>query len=255
MKKSVFLVASAAALGVPSSALAQGTYVGVSGGLSLPGDSSNSGSFDEAVPATADFPEIAADTDLAWGTDFDNGFEVSGHAGYAFGNGLRAELQVAYNEYDVDTHTGLTVGGADIDGTDSAVLTRGAADAANPTVGEVIADGQGDVSNIGVFGNVFYDLNAGGTISPYVGAGIGYQWVDVDFQPSGVDVANDNDGVFAYQLMAGASFAVSERANIFAQYTYRDSFEDADIALNLLPATLGVESQQSIISAGVRFGF
>ncbi len=243
------------AFAVPSAALAEGPYVGVSGGIALPSDSQNSGEFDADVAATADFDAIPAETPLEWNTEFDNGLALSGQVGYAFQNGFRVELEGAYSEYDVSGHSGLTVGGADIDGVDVAVLTRGAADPANPTVGTVIADGQGSVTNFGLFGNVFYDIKTGGAFKPYVGAGLGYQWVDSEFTPSGVDVADEDDGGLAYQLMAGASYAVSPRAEVFGQYTYRANTEDADIDLNLVPATLGIESDQSIISAGVRFKF
>lgn len=258
MKKLVIPGAIALAFS-PAAALAQdadsGPYIGISGGYVLPGDSSNSGEFDTTVPATADWPEIPAGTELGWETEFDDGYQISGQFGYAFEGGLRVELEGSYNEYDVETHSGLTVGGANIDGLDVAVLTRGAPSAANPSVGAVIADGQGKVKNFGLFANAFYDLQTVSGFKPYLGAGVGYQWVDVDFSPSGVDVADDDDGAFSYQLMAGAGFAVTDSVDLFAQYTYRDTFEDADVQLNLLPATLGVESQQSIISAGVRFRF
>ncbi len=249
------MTALIAAPAVAQSETKSGPYIGVSGGIALPGDSSNSGEFDADVAATADFDAIPAGTELGWETENDNGFALSGQFGYAFENGFRVELEGAYSEYDADTHTGLTVGGADIDGADVAVLTRGAADAANPTVGAVIADGQGGVKNFGLFGNVFYDIETGSAIKPYVGAGLGYQWTEVNYSPSGVDVGDDDDGVFAYQLMAGASAQISERAELFGQYTYRANAEDADIPLNLLPATLGVESDQSIVSAGIRFRF
>ncbi|MGB3470951.1 MAG: P44/Msp2 family outer membrane protein [Erythrobacter sp.] len=247
--------ASAIALGMvafPSAAFAGEPYAGLSAGVVLPEDSDNAGQFNTTVPATPDFGEIPTDTDLAWTTEFDTGFAVNGQVGYAFDNGVRIELEGAYSRVDVDTHRGLTVGGGDIEGVDVAVLTRGAADANNPTVGAVIADGQGDVTNFGLFGNVFYDIQTGTGFKPYVGAGAGYQWVDVEYSPSGVDIADDDDGVFAYQLMAGASYEVNDAVELFGQYTWRDSFEDADIDLNLLPATLGVESAQSIVSAGVR---
>lgn len=231
---------------------AQGPYIGLSGGIVLPEDSQNSGEFEETVPATPDFGEITAGTPLGWRTEFDEGFAVNGQVGYAFENGFRLEAELAYSNYGVSTHNGLTVGTADIDALDSAVLTRGAADAANPTVGAVIADGQGDVTNFGLFGNVFYDIQTGSGFKPYVGAGVGFQSVDVEYSPSGVDVGDADDEVLAYQLMAGASFEVGEKVELFGQYTWRDSFEDADIDLNLLPATLGVESAQSVVSAGVR---
>lgn len=232
-----------------------GPYIGLSGGVSLPGDSSNSGTIETGVPATDDFGSIPADTDLAWETDFDTGYTISGQAGYAFDNGFRVEVEAAYSQYDVGSHQELLVGGANIDLVDSAVLTRGPASGANPLVGDVLADGQGDVSNFGLFGNVFYDINTGSALKPYVGGGIGYQWVDVDYQPSGLATGDDDDGVFAYQLMAGASYSVTDTVELFGQYTYRDTTQDADIPLTLLPATLGVESQQSLITAGVRVRF
>lgn len=244
---------TAALAALPAAAVAkEGPYVGVSGGVALPNDSNNSGSFDATVPATDDFGAIPADTPLGWKTEFDTGYAINGQVGYAFDNGFRVELEGAYTRYDVDTHSGLTVGGANIDGVDVAVLTRGAPAAGNPTVGAVIADGQGRVSNFGLFGNVFYDFNAGGSFKPFVGAGIGYQWADIRYRPSGVDVADDSDGGFAYQLMAGASVALSERAELFGQYTWRDRTDTANVPLNLLPANLGVETGQSIVSAGVR---
>ena len=232
-----------------------GPYIGLSGGVALPGDSNNSGTFDSGVPETDDFGSIPADTDLALETDFDTGYTISGQAGYAFENGFRLELEAAYTDYDVDSHEELLVGGANLDGVDSAVLTRGPASGANPLVGDVLADGQGDVSNFSLFGNVYYDINTGSAFKPYIGAGLGYQWVDVDYQPSGVAIGDDDDAVFAYQVMAGASYAVTDTVELFGQYTYRDTTEDAEIPLTLLPATLGVESQQSLLTAGVRVRF
>jgi len=251
----IFYTSAVIALGiaaVPSVALAEGPYFGVSGGIALPNDSENSGQFDETVPATADFDAIAADTALAWNTEFDTGFAINGQVGYAFDNGLRVEAEVAYSEYGVDAHSGLNVGGADIDALDVAVLTRGAAAATNATVGAVLADGQGDVSSIGLFGNVFYDIQTGSGFKPFVGAGVGVQSVSVDYVPSGVAVADESDTVLSYQLMAGASYEVTEKVELFGQYTYRAGFDDADVELDLLPATLGVETGQSIVSAGVR---
>jgi opacity protein-like surface antigen len=254
-KIGLFAAGSAAVFTLPAAAQAEGPYVGVSGGVSLPGDSNNAGAFDATVPATPDFGAIPADTSLGWKTEFDTGYAINGQVGYAFDNGFRVELEGSYTRYGIDRHSGLTVGGANIDGVDVAVLTRGTPGATNPTVGQVIDDGEGRVSNFGLFGNVFYDINTGSAFKPFVGAGLGYQWSDVVYRPSGVDVADDNDGGLAYQLMAGASVAVGPNAEIFGQYTWRDGTEAADVPLNLLPATLGVETGQSLVTAGVRFRF
>ncbi len=251
--KGQLAVAAAALLSIPATAHANDVYVGVSGGIAMPEDSANAGQFDADVPATADWGAIPSGTSLAWDTQLESGIAVSGHLGVKFDGGFRTELELAYAKGDVESHSNLAAGGAVIDSVDVAVLTRGAPDAGNPTVGQVIADGQGSVSTFGGFLNAYYDFNAGGSFQPYLGAGIGYQWVDVDFQPSGVPVADDSDSGFAWQAMAGASFAVSESFDLFAQYTYRDSFDRAEIPLDLLPATLGVESTQSIVTVGARF--
>ena len=240
---------------VPATAHAGEIYAGVSGGIALNEDSRNSGEFDAAVPATPDWGAIPAGTSLEWDTEFDSGFAISGVVGYAFDNGLRSEVELTYTRSGVKTHSGLAAGGAVIDGVDVAVLTRGAPSAANPTVGQVIADGQGDLTNMGVFANLFYDVPTGGPVSPYVGGGIGYVSTDVEYSPSGVGVADDKDGGLAWQAMAGLSVGLSESTDLFAQYTYRSRFDRAEVGLDLLPATLGVESNQSILSAGVRFRF
>ncbi|PLK23224.1 hypothetical protein C0V72_10650 [Porphyrobacter sp. TH134] len=251
------IAVSAAAIAAASAAAvqAEGPYIGLSGGVSLPGDSNNSGAFDTAVPATDDFAAIPADTSVGWKTEFDTGYAINGQVGYAFDNGVRLELEGSYTRYGIDRHSGLTVGGTNIDNADVAVLTRGEPAAANPTVGAVLDDGQGRVANYGLFGNVFYDINTGSGFKPFVGAGLGYQWADIKYRPSGVDVADENDGGLAYQLMAGASFALSDTAEVFGQYTWRDRTDTAEVPLNLLPATLGVETGQSLLTAGVRVKF
>jgi opacity protein-like surface antigen len=245
----------AALVAFPTAALAEGPYIGFSGGVSLPGDSKNRGEITANIPATDDFGAIPADTPLSWDTDFNTGYALSGQVGYKFDGGFRLELEGSYSRYNVNGHSGLTVGGANIDGVDVAVLTRGGADPANPTVGAVIADGQGRVSNFGLFANVFYDIETGTAFKPYIGAGAGVQWVNVDYRPSNVPVGSGNKAGVAYQLMAGASYEISPSVDLFGQYAYRANGSRANIDLDLLPATLGVQNHQSLLTAGVRVKF
>jgi opacity protein-like surface antigen len=258
MKKVAFpLMAAMAAM--PSVAYAQsddeGPYIAVDVGAVFAKDSINVGEFNATVPATPDFGEIPADTPLAWDTEFDTGVTFSGAVGYDFGNGFRGEVQGFYSEYDVNTHSGVTVGDANIDSVDVAVLTRGAPAAGNPTVGAVVADGQGSISSYGAFLNAFYDIDTGSVFEPYVGVGFGYVGTDVDYSPSGVPIADAKDDGFAYQLMAGGTIKLSRSAEVFAQYTYRDMLDEVDVPLDLLPADLGIETDQSIVSGGLRFKF
>ncbi len=254
-KLGLIAAGTAALVAFPTAALADGPYVGVSAGVSLPGDSKNRGEFNSTVPATPDFDAIPAGTALAWDTDFDTGLALSGQVGYKFDNGFRVELEGNYSRYNVASHSGLLAGGANIDNVDVAVLTRGPADPTNPTVGAVIADGQGRVRNFGLFANVFYDIETGTAFKPYIGAGAGVQWADVNYRPSGVQVGSGTEAGIAYQLMAGASYEIGPKAELFGQYAYRANGNRADIDLDLLPATLGVQNHQSILSAGVRVKF
>lgn len=253
-----YVLASFAAItvaGLPAAAQANEFYIGAAGGLSLAQDSANRGAFDATVSATANWPAIPAGTTLGWQTKFDHDLALSGTAGLRTDSGLRGEVELAYSRNGIGTHRNLAVGGAVIDGVDVAVLTRGAPSGANPTVGAVLDDGEGSVANLGVFANVLYDISLDGGISPYVGAGLGYVNTDVNYRPSGVVVADASDDGFAWQAMAGLSFALGDNADFFGQYTYRSRFNDANVGLDLLPATVGVEVDQSIVTAGVRIRF
>jgi opacity protein-like surface antigen len=254
MRKTMITFTALAIMGTATAAQAGETYVGASAGINLQSDSKNKGKIITAVPATAAFPAIAADTDLAWTTEFDNGLDLNLVAGHRFDNGFRIELQGFYNKAGVDLHRDLAVGGTVIDGLDSAVLTRGAVSATNPTVGAVLSTDKGRVKNYGVFANAFYDIKASDSFMPYLGAGIGYQNTKVRFIPSDVPVINDSKGVLAYQAMAGATYKLSPSFELFGQYTYRMA-DRANVDVTLLPATLGVKNKQSIFNLGFRIPF
>ncbi len=254
MRKTIITLIALATTGIATTAHAGETYIGASGGINLQNDSKNKGKTTADIPATVDFPAIATGTSVDWKTKFKNGYDLNLMAGHRFDNGFRIELQGFYNEANVSRHTDLAVGGTVIDGVDSAVLTRGAANAANPTVGTVLSTDAGKIKNYGVFANAFYDIKAGDTFMPYVGVGAGLQREKVRFIPSGVPVANDSKTVFAYQAMAGATYKLSPSLEVFGQYTYRMA-DRAKVNLTLLPAELGVRSKQSIVNLGVRIPF
>jgi opacity protein-like surface antigen len=251
MKKTI-LATAMAAIAIPATAHANEAYVGVSGGVQFSEKSKNKGEFTADVPATPDWGAIPSGTSLAWDTKLNTGYNFAIQFGYKFDSGLRTEVEAFYGRNGVDSHANLAAGGAIIDDVDVAVLTRGAPDPANPTVGEVIADGQGSLKTMGVMLNGFYDFNVGGGFEPYVGAGVGLNGVSVTFSPSGVPVADKTKTKLAWQLMAGGTIALSEGTDLFGQVTYR-GMDRAKVPLTLLPADLGVKSNQTILSLGVRF--
>jgi opacity protein-like surface antigen len=252
MKKlPLFLAATAVAVGVPIAANAQ-TYVGVSVGGTLPDDSKNKGEFTADVPATTAAPiysAIPTGTELGWRTEFDTGYNISGQVGHRFAGGFRVEGEFNYNRAGIKRHSGVSVGGTDIDAVDASVLTRGATVGA--TVGTVVDSGIGKQESYGVFLNGFYDFNSGGSFQPYVGGGIGGQKVKFDYRPSDIDVGQGSDTNFAWQLMAGATYKIGPGLEIFGQYNYRDA-GSTKMQLDLLPADLNAKSRQSIFSLGLR---
>lgn len=252
--RKLLLLAAPIAL-IPAAPAAAQVYIGVRGGATLDQSSTNQGEFTTTVPATTDFGAIPAGTSLGWETDFNTGYDVSGQLGYRFDGGLRIEFEGGYSDSKVDSHRNLAAGGAVIDGANVAVLTRGPALATNPTVGAILATDPGSVKTIYGFGNLYYDINSTGRFQPYFGVGLGAMQVDVDYRPSGVEVVNDKQTRFAYQLMGGATYKLNNNLEVFAQYTWRATPDRAQTDVSLLPATLGVESRQSIVGGGVRIAF
>jgi len=113
---------------------------------------------------------------LDWG-DSDNALDVGGGVGYQFNDYLRSDLRVDWSgDYDVGDDA-------------SASLTT-------------------------VLGNWDFDWQNDSVFTPYVGAGVGYGWVDADHGGS-------DDG-FTYALMAGASVDLSQSVALDIGYRYRE---------------------------------
>jgi opacity protein-like surface antigen len=254
LKKSLLLAAAVVAVSATGVANAQ-TYLGVSAGLSAPNDSKNKGAFTSTVAATEEAPlydEIPSGASLAWKTEFDKGYNISGVVGHRFEGGFRVEGEFSYSSAGVKRHSGVTAGGGNIDAVDASVLTRG--ETVGLTVGQVVDSGIGKQSSFGVFGNAYYDFNSGGSFQPYVGAGIGIQRTKFDYRPSNIDVGKGKETNFAWQLMAGATYKISPSLEVFGQYNYRDAGKTT-LKLNLVPADLDAQSKQSIFALGFRVPF
>lgn len=179
-----------------SSAHAQGWYVGIQGGMTFAQDADN-----EANGVTIT-------------TSQDTGFNIGGVGGYDFGNSFRAEGEVVYRKNDVDE-----------------------LDLSDLGLGVNTLDGTGDVSALSFMANGFYDFDVSWPVKPYVGAGIGVASVslnDVGATAGGltVELADDDDTVFAYQLGAGLSYPLTPSATISVDYRYfatsDPTFKDVD---------------------------
>lgn len=237
---------------------AQTWYVGGSAGYVFQNESDNSGATGafttgNGAPALPTGTPIAAGTPYGWTTEFEDGYSLSAEAGFYYESNFRSGIELVYSQADVDRHSGVNVAGTNIDGVDAAVLT-GSATQLGATVGAVVADGRGDITNTAVFANAYYHFDFGTPVQPYIGAGIGFSQVDVTYAPSGVGIIDGDDTQFAYQFKAGAEWRVNDRWSVYGEYAYRAT-DDIDLDNRLFPGSLSIENQQSAVQVGARFRF
>lgn len=118
--------------------------------------------------------------------------------------------------------------------------------------------GDGDVDSLAFMANLFYDIGSGGRWTPYVGAGIGWALIKYDVDAFGgpftdAPFINDEDGVFAYQLMAGVTLNVRDGIGIGFGYRF---FATADPELlDLTGRRFDTEYMSHNIDVGLRFRF
>lgn len=188
-KTSVSLLAFAAALFVAPAAHADttpGWYAGAGAGATFP------------VDPTEHSPEGKHQL-----KDHSTNLDLLANGGYAFANGLRVEGEYFHNQYNTKTVENVVVRGLN--------------------VGDRAAGGH--LINNAVFANGFYDLKTGTIFSPYVGAGIGPDFVKVNHVGANGYDLNGSAVVAAYQGIAGVSAQLDHNWAVTADYRYVASFD------------------------------
>jgi outer membrane protein OmpA-like peptidoglycan-associated protein len=127
------------------------------------------------------------------GKDVDAGLDLLGSAGYALDMGLRFEGEYFHNQTNAKTIDGVAA--------------------------------SGHISNNAAFLNAFYDFKTGKVLSPYIGAGIGPDFVGVRNVGVPGSYLNGDTVVAAYQAIAGASAQLDKNWAITADYRYVSSFD------------------------------
>ena len=120
---------------------------------------------------------------------FDTGWIGDVAAGYKFPSGFRTEFDVTYRTATIDT----------IDGDKFA----------------------GRQNALGLTGNLLYDFNSGGSLQPYIGAGLGLgrdYWRRV--RGPGSPTFTDSDAAFQWQAIGGVSAALSRNVDMYVEYRY-----------------------------------
>lgn len=167
---------------------------------------------------------------------YDTGFVAGGAIGYDLGSlsgpfGMRLEGEFSYRGNDVESHN---VGG-------------GGANALGAALGET--------NVIAGMANVLFDMDTGSPFEFYAGGGVGV--ANVDFDGHGIDgvgvVMNDDDTVFAWQLIAGVGFEIMPNMILDVQYRY---FRADDVSLTAVSgASSSTDYESNAVVAGIRWSF
>jgi len=170
-------------------------------------------------------------------TDFDNGWGFGAALGTDIGpggagSGWRVEGELSLRSNDVDSHS-----------------LNGGAPLAGPT---------GELESTAVMLNAYYDFGSGGAVTPYIGGGLGLAKVEASGFGVGAipAVLDDDDTVLAYQLIAGAGYALSPSTELFAEYRWFAT-DDPDVTTSVATGGVdtGIEYQTSNVMLGARFRF
>lgn len=177
----------------PAANAYEGLYGAIGAGLSYVGD-------DRDVESTSG-PLV-----FDYEADYNKGIGVYTALGIAHDSGWRTELEFNYRNNDIRHWAGNSW----VSGWQGGTLT-------------------GDMSVYSVMANVIRDLGDGsGGVTPYIGAGIGYSWLDYELVGNnpvamngfGSLLVNDTAGAFSYQGIAGLAFQLAEGLNLDISYRY-----------------------------------
>jgi opacity protein-like surface antigen len=169
--------------------------------------------------------------DLEVEVGFDDNLTLSGAVGLV-GGYYRSELEVSYQEHDLDS---ISVSGITVDPADFGV--------------------SGDLSILTGLVNAYFDFESGfPNLRPYVTGGLGFTNAEVNGAIEVVSVDgtsitdNDDDSAFAYQLGAGLGYSITDNITLDLRYRFFS-------APNLEFETTETKFKSHNLSAGVRVRF
>ncbi|MDX2143823.1 MAG: outer membrane beta-barrel protein [Rhodospirillaceae bacterium] len=201
-----------------------------------------------AMPGDLDFSDRAT-SDLR--LDSETGWTLGGALGYRFSPLLRAELALDYLDADVDGSYRENV-----------FAVPCGTFANQPCLGPAV---DGDVNALSGFAMGYFDVDTGTSLSPYLGAGLGFSRIGVDVNTtarlnngtsSPLAIVDDSDTAFGYRATAGVSYTL-KAAMIDVGYSYtrhdKSSFAAKGSAVQAFAFRPRLDSHD--IKAGVRLAF
>ena len=188
---------------------------------------------------------------LAGKSEVEDGMTYGLGLGYGFDNGFRLEGAVTQhnNSLDVEANAGnLPVYQGNLSATEYVVLSP-----------------IGSYDGWDAMLNLYYDFDMGSSFAPYVGAGVGWSEIEaqitsmalVDTSGPTVTRANfldDSESAFAYQLLAGFGYDLTEQLTFDLGYRYF-VVSNADFGDSVLGVDYDSELIEHNVTAGLRWQF
>jgi len=123
----------------------------------------------------------------------------------------------------------------------------------------------GHAAKYGAMLNALYDLPLGLPVYPYLGAGVGYQYVNGKYSlVDGTIASSGTKGSFAFDVIAGVAYPIAAvpGLSIVAQYTFLDLTESYKYGLSVTggfpagsptPGTLKIDDASHVFTGGLRY--
>jgi opacity protein-like surface antigen len=116
----------------------------------------------------------------------------------------------------------------------------------------------GNVSNLAVMLNGYYDFNTGSAFKPFIGAGIGYSSTNLNASIPTTNVAlKGSSSGLVYQVKVGASYSVSDKTDLYLQYRHINAPLGGSLTVNgnNINANTSGTLNSSIVEFGSRLSF
>ena len=141
-------------------------------------------------------------TGRAVNSQFDEDLATGLAIGYQYDSGLRVEAEYLDTENDAEQ-----------------IIFNG------NTFNDIGTNVVGGIETTSLFFNSIHNFNTDTSVSPYIGAGLGYTKVESDlaYNPTFGASIRDDDTTFSYQLLLGLDVAFTDNLKSFIEYRYVDA--------------------------------
>ena len=182
----------------------------------------------------------------------DDGWTFTGALGWALADGLRAEGEIGYRTNDIGSMHVLEPGSL------VALLPPGAPPAAAALLKNRRQIIDGNITSLTLMANLYYDMEMGGAVTPYIGGGIGLARLAVEARSAdGRLLVDDDDMVPAWKLGGGLGYRLAEAGGwpvtISLDYRYYAT-GDPTFTGSLTGTDFDTEQSGHLIGIGLRFG-